>query len=79
VHIQKSVRDSGVEALDDWGAKGEVVDEVAVHDVHVEPISTLGDNLAGFSGQGGEIAGKEGGSDNQREHNEMAHGQAEAG
>jgi hypothetical protein len=46
------------ERANDWGADGEVGDEVAIHDVEVEDGAAALDGLLGFGGELREIGGE---------------------
>jgi len=48
------------------GTKGDIIDEVAVHDVHVQPIGAGVLRAADFLGQARKIAGEDGGGDDER-------------
>ena len=53
----------GAEGFDDVGAEAEVGDEVAVHDVEVEPLGAGAVDALEFSVEAGEVGGEEGGGD----------------
>lgn len=52
-----------VDGLDDGGAKGDIIDKVAVHDIEVEPVGAGLDGAAGFLSDPVEIGGEQGGGD----------------
>lgn len=53
----------------DGGTKGHVGDEVAVHDVDVQPVGSLGNLGRAFAAQGAEVGTQDGGSnDSWRGH-----------
>jgi len=49
--------------LDDGWAEGDVVDEVAVHDIEVHPVGTRVDGASGFICYTAKIGGEERGGD----------------
>ena len=63
-------RDSGCGGggFHEGGAEGDVVDEVAVHDVEVEPVGAGGFSSLNFSLETAEVAGEDRGSDDERMH-----------
>ncbi len=62
VHIQVNVVGL-VNCLYDCGAEGDIIDEVAIHDVEVKPIGAGVDGAGGFLADFGEVGGEEGWSD----------------
>ena len=58
VHVEEYVVGL-VDRLDDSWAEGNVVDEVAVHDIEVEPIASGVDGACGFLFDSAEISGEQ--------------------
>ncbi len=61
--VERQVR-GPVHRLDHRRAKGDVVHEVAVHDVQMHPVRTIADGASDFGADSGEIRGQQGGGDN---------------
>ena len=59
---------------DEGGAEGDVIDEMAVHDVHVQPIGAGLLRAGDFFAEAAEIAGEDGGGDDERVGAHGSHG-----
>lgn len=70
VHIERKPCEF-VDKIDHRRTKGDIVDEVAVHDVAMNPIGPGGLNFADFIGEIGEVCGEDGWGDEDHKLQEL--------